>query len=24
MIELRDRHPHPYHWAPFFLTGSAE
>jgi CHAT domain-containing protein/tetratricopeptide (TPR) repeat protein len=21
MIELRDRYPHPYHWAPFTLTG---
>ena len=24
MIGLRERHPHPYYWAPFFLTGSAE
>jgi CHAT domain-containing protein len=21
MIELRERHPHPYHWAPFTLIG---
>jgi CHAT domain-containing protein/tetratricopeptide (TPR) repeat protein len=21
MIELRERYPHPYHWAPFTLTG---
>ncbi|MGH9640955.1 MAG: CHAT domain-containing protein, partial [Terriglobales bacterium] len=21
MIELRERHPHPYHWAPFSLIG---
>ena len=21
MIELRDRYPHPYHWAPFVLLG---
>jgi CHAT domain-containing protein len=21
MIELRERYPHPYHWAPFALTG---
>lgn len=21
MLELRDRHPHPYHWAPFSLIG---
>lgn len=21
MAYVRDRHPHPYHWAPFFLTG---
>ena len=21
MIELRDKHPHPYHWAPFSLIG---
>ena len=21
MKELRERHPHPYHWAPFTLTG---
>lgn len=21
MIELRERHPHPYYWAPFALTG---
>ncbi len=20
-LELRDRHPHPYHWAPFVLVG---
>ncbi len=23
MIELRETHPHPYHWAPFALTGKA-
>ena len=21
MLEIRGRHPHPYFWAPFFLTG---
>lgn len=21
MLELRDRYPHPYHWAPFILVG---
>lgn len=21
MIELRERNPHPYHWAPFILVG---
>ncbi len=21
MLELRERHPHPYYWAPFVLTG---
>jgi CHAT domain-containing protein len=21
MIELRESYPHPYHWAPFALTG---
>ena len=21
MLELRERYPHPYHWAPFLLTG---
>jgi CHAT domain-containing protein len=21
MRELRDRHPHPYYWAPFVLVG---
>jgi CHAT domain-containing protein len=21
MIELRERHPHPYYWAPFTLIG---
>ena len=21
MIELREKHPHPYHWAPFSLIG---
>ena len=21
MQETRDEHPHPYYWAPFFLTG---
>jgi CHAT domain-containing protein len=21
MLELRDRYPHPYYWAPFALTG---
>jgi CHAT domain-containing protein len=21
MIELRERYPHPYHWAPFTLIG---
>jgi tetratricopeptide (TPR) repeat protein len=24
MLHLREAHPHPYHWAPFFLTGSAK
>ena len=23
MLFLRESHPHPYHWAPFVLTGSA-
>jgi CHAT domain-containing protein len=23
MIGLRDRHSHPYYWAPFFLVGKA-
>ena len=23
MIELRDRYPHPYYWAPFTLIGKA-
>jgi CHAT domain-containing protein len=23
MIELRDKHPHPYHWAPFSLIGKS-
>jgi CHAT domain-containing protein len=23
MIEVRDRHNHPYYWAPFFLAGKA-
>lgn len=23
MIELREKHPHPYHWAPFSLIGKA-
>lgn len=23
MIEVRERYPHPYHWAPFALTGHA-
>ncbi|HEV2522461.1 MAG TPA: CHAT domain-containing protein [Candidatus Acidoferrales bacterium] len=23
MIEIRDRHPHPYYWAPFFVIGKA-
>lgn len=23
MRSLRETHPHPYHWAPFVLTGSA-
>jgi len=23
MIELRQKHPHPYHWAPFCLIGKA-
>jgi CHAT domain-containing protein/tetratricopeptide (TPR) repeat protein len=23
MIEIRNRHPHPYYWAPFFLVGKA-
>jgi CHAT domain-containing protein len=22
MQELRERHPHPYYWAPFFLVGN--
>lgn len=22
MLELRDRHPHPYYWAPFVLIGA--
>jgi CHAT domain-containing protein len=21
MLELRERYPHPYHWAPFTLIG---
>jgi len=21
MMELRERYPHPYHWAPFTLIG---
>jgi CHAT domain-containing protein len=21
MIEVRERYPHPYHWAPFSLIG---
>ncbi|MDJ0974717.1 MAG: CHAT domain-containing protein [Planctomycetota bacterium] len=21
MVDLRERHPHPYHWAPFFFMG---
>jgi CHAT domain-containing protein len=21
MLELRERHPHPYYWAPFLLMG---
>ncbi len=21
MLEMRERHPHPYHWAPFSLIG---
>ena len=23
MCKLRDEHPHPFYWAPFFLTGAA-
>jgi CHAT domain-containing protein len=23
MLELRARYPHPFYWAPFFLSGDA-
>jgi CHAT domain-containing protein len=23
MLECREKHPHPYHWAPFVLVGKA-
>ena len=23
MLEARDKHPHPYYWAPFVIVGKA-